>query len=45
MRHKEQNEFAETLLSFIKSSLKVRIMSKIRHWIWRWKARNKPPAF
>ena len=39
------NEYAEVLLSVKKSPLRYRIIAKIKHWIWRFKNRNKPAAF
>jgi hypothetical protein len=39
------NEYAEVLLSVKKSPLRYRVIQKIKHWIWRFKTRNKPDAF
>lgn len=41
----KMNEFAEVLLSFKKTKLRYRIIQKKRHYIWRFKTRNKPDAF
>jgi len=39
------NEYAKVLLSCKVAPLRLRMLFKIRHWIWKFKTRNKPDAF